>query len=318
MGVRCDAVRKCDLAVAEAHRDGLRIVPRLQCEHAMQLLGFARRVRIGSGAPQLRGDDLHQRGRIVFEQDVDQASVHSCRGGRMSANAPLIGITAHEGLLDDGVGVATRHHLASVAYVKAVRKAGGMPVLLPMGDAADAEAAVARVDGVLVTGGADVNPECYGAATIAPETKPAEPARDAYEIAVVNAAVRADVPLLCICRGIQVMNVALGGTLHQHHDDHSDIARYNEDAHAVRIEAGSVLANALGATQVGVNSLHHQTVATVARSLRAVAFSEDGLVEGVEARGCTFAVGVQWHPEFLRHRPEHLALFEALVAAGTS
>jgi putative glutamine amidotransferase len=230
-------------------------------------------------------------------------------------HAPLIGIVAHESLLDDGVGTATRHHVTSVAYVKAVRKAGGVAVLLPMGDATDAEAAVASVDGVLVTGGADVNPDRYDAA-VAPETNAAEPARDDFEFAVVQAAVRADVPLLCICRGIQVMNVALGGTLHQHYDEHSDIARYNEDVHEVRVEAGSVLAKALGATQVGVNSLHHQAVAEVAPAARAVAVSEDGVVEGIEADGCAFAVGVQWHPEFLRHRPEHLGLFEALVHAA--
>jgi putative glutamine amidotransferase len=221
-------------------------------------------------------------------------------------------------MLDDGVGQATRHHVTSVAYVKAVRKAGGIAVLLPMGDASDAEAAVAAVDGVLVTGGADVNPERYGADSVAPETNAADPARDAFECALVNVAVRDDVPLLCICRGIQVMNVALGGTLHQHYDAHSDIERYNEDVHDVRIEAGSVLAKALGTTQVGVNSLHHQAVAEVAPSLRAVAVTDDGVVEAVEADGCAFAVGVQWHPEFLRHRPEHLALFEALVHAASA
>jgi putative glutamine amidotransferase len=235
----------------------------------------------------------------------------------MTTMPPLIGITAHETLVDDGVGVATIHHVTQVSYVKAVRKAGGVPVLLPMSDPADAERIVARVDGLLVTGGPDVNPDRYDATPQA-ETKAADPARDDFEIAMINAAVRTDVPLLCVCRGIQVLNVALGGTLHQHHDDHFDLSRYNEDAHQVRIDAGSTLAKAVGATEIGVNSLHHQALDTLAPSLRPVARSDDGLVEGVEVDGCSFAVGVQWHPELLRHRPEHLALFRGLVAAGAS
>src|SRR2546423_3517528 len=235
----------------------------------------------------------------------------------MSSPVPLIGIIAHEVLVDDGVGVATNHHVTQVSYVKAVRKAGGVPVLLPMSDPADAAAIVARVDGVLVTGGPDVNPEQYDAEPHA-ETKPADPARDDFEIAVIQAAVRENVPLLCVCRGIQVLNVALGGTLQQHYDDHFDLPRYNEDAHHVRIDAGSVLANAVGATEMGVNSLHHQALDALAPSLRPVAHSDDGLVEGVEVEGCGFALGVQWHPELLRHRPEHLALFQALIAAGAS
>jgi putative glutamine amidotransferase len=230
---------------------------------------------------------------------------------------PVIGITAHESLVDDGVGVATRHHLTNVAYAKAVRKAGGIPVLLPMVDPADAGLVASRVDAVLVTGGADVNPERYGAVP-APETDAADPARDASDIALIRAALDEDRPLLCICRGIQILNVALGGTLDQHHEGHFDLARYNDDAHGVRLDAGTTLAKVLGATHVGVNSLHHQALDAIGRALRAVAYSDDGLVEGVEVEDCSFALGVQWHPELLRHRPEHLALFSGLVEAGRS
>jgi putative glutamine amidotransferase len=236
----------------------------------------------------------------------------------MTRTAPVIGITAHESMVDDGVGLATRHHVVQVTYVKAVRKAGGIPVLLPMGDPADAAALVAQVDAVLVTGGADVNPDRYDAPDEHPETKPADPARDDFEIALITAAVRENVPLLCVCRGIQVLNVALGGTLQQHYEGHFDLPRYNEDAHEVRVDGGTTLAKALGTTQLGVNSLHHQALDALAPSLRPVAYSDDGLVEGVEVEGCAFALGVQWHPEMLRHRTEHLGLFEALVAAGAS
>jgi putative glutamine amidotransferase len=235
----------------------------------------------------------------------------------MTNTPPVIGITAHESLVDDGVGVAVRHHLTHVAYAKAVRKAGGIPVLLPMVDPVDAALFATHVDAVLVTGGADVNPDRYNAVPVS-ETDAAEPARDDSDIALIRAVIDDDRPLLCICRGIQVLNVALGGTLDQHREGHFDLARYNEDAHGVRIDAGTTLAKVLGATRVGVNSLHHQALDALGRALRPVAYSDDGLVEGVEVEECSFAVGVQWHPELLRHRPEHLALFRALVVAGAS
>ena len=234
----------------------------------------------------------------------------------MTTNAPLIGITAHASLVADGSGVEVLHQVAHVAYVKAVRKAGGIPVLLPVGAGDDAERVLARIDALLVTGGDDVNPSHYRAEP-APETKAVDPALDDYEIALVDAAVRDNRPMLCICRGIQILNVALGGTLCQHFDGHFDLPNYNEPVHDVRLEAGSMLAKVMGAPQVSVNSLHHQTLDVLAPQLLAVGNTDDGLVEGVEVDGCGFALGVQWHPELLRHRPEHLALFEALVAAGS-
>ncbi len=233
----------------------------------------------------------------------------------MATLKPLIGITAHVAMVDDGVGVSAAHNVAQVTYAKAVRKAGGIPVLLPLGDATDAAEQLDAVDGVLVTGGADVNPDRYGARPEA-HTEPADPARDEYEIAMIRAARAGERPLLCICRGIQVMNVALGGTLRQHYDDHFDLHRFNEDAHRVRVEPGTLLAKIVQTHELGVNSLHHQTIDALAPALRASAYSDDGVIEGVEAGGARFALGVQWHPELLRHRPEHLALFEALVDAS--
>jgi putative glutamine amidotransferase len=232
----------------------------------------------------------------------------------MTTNAPLIGITAHVSLVADGSGVEVLHQVAQIAYVRAVRKAGGIPVLLPVGTPDDADACMARIDALLVTGGDDVNPDRYGAA-VAPETKPVDPDLDDFEIALVRAAVRDDRPMLCVCRGIQVLNVAFGGTLRQHVDDHFDLPNYNQGVHDVRLEAGSMLAKLMGATDVSVNSLHHQALDVLAPELVAVGRNDDGLVEGVEVEGCGFALGVQWHPELLRHRPEHLALFQALVAA---
>jgi putative glutamine amidotransferase len=233
----------------------------------------------------------------------------------MADRRPLIGISAHVAMVDDGEGITVRHHVANVAYAKAVRKAGGVPVLLPMIAATDAEEYIEHVDGVLITGGDDMNPGLYGA-TPHERTKPADRERDEFEIAIVAAARAHDRPLLCICRGIQVMNVALGGTLQQHCDHHFDLSRYNEDAHTVQVEPGSLLAKIVGAGEIGVNSLHHQAIEALAPSLRATACSNDGIVEGVELPAARFTVGVQWHPELLRHRTEHFALFEALVDAS--
>ena len=227
---------------------------------------------------------------------------------------PLIGISAHQVLVGDG-DVQTFHEVVSVAYVKAVRKAGGVPVLLPVVDPDDAPGLLERVDGLLMTGGGDVDPASYGADSVDPRTNGVDPSRDARDIALCRAAVERDVPTLAICRGSQVLNVALGGTLHQHVDKHFDIDRYNEFVHDVEVDADSTLSSWLGSTSLGVNTLHHQATATVGADARIVARADDGTIEGVEAIGSR-AVGVQWHPEMLRHRPEHLALFEALVRLG--
>src|SRR5439155_5806109 len=140
-----------------------------------------------------------------------------------------------------------------VAYVKAIRKAGGVPVLLPMGDADDAVAGLERVDALLVTGGDDVNPDRYRAEP-APETNAADPARDDFEIALITAAVRDDRPMLCVCRGIQVLNVALGGTLQQHCDAHFDLAQFNARVDDLRITLGCMLGKVMCATQASVTS----------------------------------------------------------------
>jgi putative glutamine amidotransferase len=224
---------------------------------------------------------------------------------------PLIGISAHQATVKDGE-LEVVHHVASIAYVKAVRKAGGVPVLLPLVEPDDAEMLLERIDGFLVTGGADVDPANYGAEPD-PMTIRTDPVRDATDIALCRLAVDRDVPTLAICRGVQVLNVALGGTLVQHVPDHFDVPNYNETVHKVTVEPDSVLAEWVGATDVGVNTLHHQAIDEVAGPLRRVAIADDGTTEGVESSTSRRVVGVQWHPELLRHRPEHLALFESLV-----
>ena len=224
---------------------------------------------------------------------------------------PLIGIVAHQALVPQGE-LSTRHEMVSVPYVKAVRKAGGVPVLVPLIEPDDAAGLLDRVDAILLTGGADVDPSTYGAETD-PMTVEVDPARDARDLAIARLAVERDLSVLAICRGCQVLNVALGGTLHQHVEGHFDVDRYNEYVHDVEVDGGSTLGAWLQRDRLGVNTLHHQAVATTGPDVKVVAHATDGTIEGIESGR---AVGVQWHPEMLRHLPEHLALFEALVRAG--
>jgi putative glutamine amidotransferase len=202
-------------------------------------------------------------------------------------------------------------------YVDAVVQAGGIPFILPVLEPADAELALLAVDGLLLTGGGDVDPACYGAAPV-PEVYGVDPRRDAFEAALVVAAARASLPVLGICRGSQILNVALGGTLHQHvpavtgHDHCLRDLAY-ELVHDVSVARHSLLAATVGSDDVGVNSLHHQAVDRVGAGLRIVAWAEDGIVEGIESDGFGRFLGVQWHPELLTDHAPHARLFRWLV-----
>jgi putative glutamine amidotransferase len=210
------------------------------------------------------------------------------------------------------------------AYLDAVIQAGGLPILLPVLDPADAEQLVDTVDGLLLTGGGDVNPAAYGASPH-PSVYGIDDRRDAWELALARAALAADRPLLGICRGSQVLNVALGGSLVQHLPDVTELAhrvpeRHDQAVHPVEIEPASRLAAVVGATTLGVNTLHHQAVGIVGQSLVVVATAADGTIEAVEGDHGHRVLGVQWHPELLAATAEHAALFRWLVAesAGSS
>jgi putative glutamine amidotransferase len=223
-----------------------------------------------------------------------------------------IGITAHVEVVIGEDGIGTLHYVASAPYVKAVRKAGALPVLLPVVETGDAAAMLEVVDALVVTGGCDVDPTNYGAMA-EPRLGPTDLARDATDLAITLAAVQSNVPTLATCRGIQVLNVAMGGTLVQHVDDHMRIDMYNQDVHTVDIDPGSRLATIVGTEIVGVNSLHHQVIDRLGAGVRAVAHNHDGHIEAIELDEAPAVIGVQWHPELLRHRDDHLSLFEDLV-----
>ena len=232
------------------------------------------------------------------------------------AGKPIIGISAYPKTYEAATG-PTLLHTASRYYVEAVERAGGIPVVLPVVDPDDVEEMLDAIQGVVMTGGGDVQPSLYHA-TPAPETHNVDPRRDAFDIALLRSALDRDIPVLAICRGMQVANVALGGTLVQdvgnvsgvRHDQHE---RGHEGVHKVKLEADSHLAEALGETELDVNSIHHQAVLEAAPGSRAVAWADDGTVEAFEIEGNQHLIAVQWHPELLEDAPEQQGLFRQLV-----
>ena len=231
---------------------------------------------------------------------------------------PVIGLTTYRQQARSGVWDVPASFLPAV-YLEGVTRTGGIAVLLPPQpvDGAIAEQVIGRLDGLILTGGKDVDPAAYGQQ---PHPATEEPAneRDEWEFALLRAALDRRVPVLGICRGPQVINVALGGTLHQHLPDvlgHSGhrVADATFASHTAQIAAGSRLNRLLGES-IQTRCYHHQAIDQVASGLVASARC-DGIIEGIESAGEDFVVGVQWHPE---ENLEDLRLFAALVqAAGT-
>ncbi|MBB4660551.1 gamma-glutamyl-gamma-aminobutyrate hydrolase family protein [Conexibacter arvalis] len=224
--------------------------------------------------------------------------------------APLIGITTYRADARWGVWELPAA-LTPWAYVEAVADAGGAPVLLPPAGA-PAEALVERLDGLLLCGGPDIAPARYGTDADA-RTGPLDLPRDEHELALIAAARARELPLLGICRGMQLLNVAAGGTLDQHIATAADHAAapgvFAE--HDVALAAGSTVARIVG-PKTRVHSYHHQGIASLGADLTATGEAPDGTVEAIEVDGAPFALGVLWHPEMGTDR----ALFRALVEAS--
>lgn len=235
---------------------------------------------------------------------------------------PLVGVTGTTEIIRGLPRVRVNE-----AYSRAVELAGMIPVVLPpFGDPGLAAAAVRSLDGFLLTGGEDVDPARYGAVRHEAVDAPHE-RRDATELALVAAARRQRIPLLAICRGLQIVNVALGGSLVQdlptERPDtlpHAPGGPRDTRVHDVHVNPGSRLAAAIGATQLRVNSSHHQAIDRLAEALVVTARAPDGVVEGAETADDWWMVGVQWHPEELvaTAEPWDRALFDAFRDAVLS
>ena len=228
---------------------------------------------------------------------------------------PVIGMTTY-GRDSPGAG----DYSLPASYADAVVRAGGTPILLP--PATDMPAVAARLDGLILTGGGDLAPSSYGASDHQTMYM-IDADRDAGELALTRHVVHHKLPCLCICRGIQILNVALGGDLIPHLPDRVGdqlahrVPPRRPAFHDVRIEPGSRLAGAVGGECAFIASWHHQAVDRVAPGLRVVARAADGVVEGLEMDDHPWLVAVQWHPEITAaHDPGQQALFDALVTAA--
>jgi putative glutamine amidotransferase len=228
---------------------------------------------------------------------------------------PLIGVTTSE-LRPSGLATLRRQGepdhpemALGMTYLQKVEGAGAVPVVLPP-CVSDLEALIARLDGVCLSGGPDLDPDAYGASERHAELGPTEPSLDAFELALARAALERGMPLLGICRGSQALNVACGGTLHQHLPGHRQEEPGCQATHDVEVLEGTRLAGLIGAGRHAVNSFHHQAVDELGHGLRVAARAADGTVEALEGAG-GFAIGVQWHAETLADE----RLFEALVGA---
>lgn len=208
-------------------------------------------------------------------------------------------------------------------YEESVRRAGGEPVLLDWSVLGSATEALSGVDGILMTGGPDVDPGEYGEERQPHVVSLAPSARDRFELALAREALARDAPLLAICRGMQVLNVAAGGSLVQDIPTsvpgalpHQLSEPKNAIAHVVRVAPGSRIAQLLSETEIAVNSRHHQAVQRVGQGLEVTATAPDGIIEGLEKPEARFCVAVEWHPENFVDTGEFLPLFEGLVRAS--
>jgi putative glutamine amidotransferase len=233
---------------------------------------------------------------------------------------PRILITTNSETLERNVNRV--YTTVALQYAEAVVKAGGLPFFIGNLSPELAEAYLEQADGVLFSGGVDVDPFHFGQ-TPHPQLGFIDEARDLFELALYKAAKHKVIPVLGICRGIQLINVAEGGTLHQHLPalpemiQHSQVNSDGSLFHEMRLDSSSLLAKAYGTITIRTDSYHHQGIDKVGKELKAIAWTQDGLVEGVEGIGKTFVLGVQWHPEmsYVKY-PEQLAPFVVFMEAA--
>ena len=251
---------------------------------------------------------------------------------QLEMGKPIIGVTVSEIRAKEDAqrvrhGEPTQTEMTlGLAYMRAIERAGGLPVALPPLKNENVDPLLDQLSGLLLTGGPDLDPACYGAEPH-PELGPIDHDVDVFEVALCRQADRRGIPILGICRGAQVLNVARQGSLIQHLPEilssgaieHRQVEPGDRTTHVVQVAPDSGLAQTTGGGPVDVNSFHHQAIDRLGLGLRAVAWAQDGVIEAIEAdeeQGGHFVLGVQWHAETLIEEAEQLALFERLVAAA--
>ena len=251
---------------------------------------------------------------------------------QLEMGKPIIGVTVSEIRAKEDAqrvrhGEPTQTEMTlGLAYMRAIERAGGLPVALPPLKNENVDPLLDQLSGLLLTGGPDLDPACYGAEPH-PELGPIDHDVDVFEVALCRQADRRGMPILGICRGAQVLNVARQGSLIQHLPEilssgaieHRQVEPGDRTTHVVQVAPDSGLAQTTGGGPVDVNSFHHQAIDRLGLGLRAVAWAQDGVIEAIEAdeeQGGHFVLGVQWHAETLIEEAEQLALFERLVAAA--
>ena len=237
---------------------------------------------------------------------------------------PIIALTSYGRYEKDLSNPWYKEHFSLPAlYIDAVRRAGGIPLLIPPGEK-EIAAILSMADGVIVTGGADIHPSLYGGNSEHPQLTTFDTERDTLELALVHHLLDAqNIPSLYICRGMQILNIALGGTLHEHVADTlpEDIHRGDDGVwrvHGVRIQQKTLAASVMGSEEISTYSGHHQAIKKLASDLKISATAPDGVIEAVEHKSASWMLGVQWHPEITAENDvTQQRLFDALVQEAT-
>lgn len=242
------------------------------------------------------------------------------------SSKPVIGITPSP-IVDERPHGTFERYAMSTNYVEAILAAGGVPLVLPFQEG-NTVSLLDLVDGILLSGGGDVAPDLYGDNDVHTKTYGVHPLRDRFELELIDGANARDTPILCICRGIQILNVAYGGTLyqdvptsgvtsHEHRQEESHLPP-DQISHDVQLEDGSPMTSIYGSERIGANSFHHQAIKAVGSGLRVYGRTEDGLVEAAGDPARAFVLAMQWHPEMMfKKHEQHLAPFRALVRAAS-
>jgi len=237
---------------------------------------------------------------------------------------PVIGINCDLDTEGTGRPLPRPYLFIYTAYFDAVAQAAGIPLLIPfMDNQRDIEQALSKADALLLTGGGDVDPAFYKS-ELHPETVKAAGRRLQFDLSITKMALSQQKPILGICMGMQMLNVAAGGTLRQAINrgdpeiNHKQMNRYNQEVHNIQILPDTRLAQIVGDNTLRVNSTHHHGVDQIAPGFRVSATAPDGLVEAIESKDAQFVIGVQWHPERLLSYSQHLTLFTALIEYSKS